>query len=72
MSELCHNVAISFWITANAYWMLSEFFKIDSDIVYGDITYKHLAIIPFAVGILLLGFYYLIWKPKHHNELETM
>ena len=72
MSELCHNVAISFWITANAYWMLSEFFKIDSDIVYGDITYKHLAIIPFAIGILLLGFYYLIWKPKHHNELETM
>ena len=72
MSELCHNVAISFWITANAYWMLSEFFKIDSDIVYGDITYKHLAIIPFAVGILLLGFYYMIWKPKHHNELETM
>jgi len=72
MSELCHNVAISFWITANAYWMLSEFFKIDADIVYGDITYKHLAIIPFAIGILLLGFYYLIWKPKHHNELETM
>ena len=72
MSELCHNVAISFWITANAYWMLSEFFKIDTDIVYGDITYKHLAIIPFAIGILLLGFYYLIWKPKHHNELETM
>ena len=72
MSELCHNVAISFWITANAYWMLSEFFKIDTDIVYGNITYKHLAIIPFAIGILLLGFYYLIWKPKHHNELETM
>jgi len=72
MSELCHNVAISFWITANAYWMLSEFFKIDGATVYGDITYKHLAIIPFAIGILLLGFYYLIWKPKHHNELETM
>ena len=72
MSELCHNVAISFWITANAYWMLSEFFKIDTAIVYGDITYKHLAIIPFSIGILLLAFYYLIWKPKHHNELETM
>jgi len=25
MSEVCHNVAIVFWITANAYWMVSEF-----------------------------------------------
>jgi len=27
VSELTHNVAITFWITANAYWMTSEFFN---------------------------------------------
>jgi hypothetical protein len=33
---------------------------------------KHLAIIPFSLGLLILGFYYLYWKPRHKNELETM
>ena len=72
MSEVCHNTAIVCWITANAYWMVSEFFHFDAIKISGDITYKHLAIIPFTMGILLLGFYYLIWKPKHKGQLETM
>lgn len=72
MSELTHNIAITFWITANAYWMTSEFFQFDTKIVTGTVTYKHLAIIPFTIGILLLGFYYLIWKPKHKEEFETL
>lgn len=72
MSELCHNIAITVWITANSYWMISEFFHFDGIIIYGDITYKYLAIIPFAIGILLLAFYYLVWKPTHKNTLETM
>lgn len=72
MSELCHNLAITFWISANSYWMISDFFQFDNVPVFGDYTLKHLAIIPFALGILLLGFYYLIWKPRHMNELETM
>ena len=72
MSELCHNVAVTFWIAANAYWMISEFFHFDAMIVYGDITYKYLAIIPFSIGILMLAYYYLVWKPMHKNVVETM
>jgi len=72
VSELCHNVAISFWITANAYWMVSEFFHFDADTVWGAITYKHLAIIPFGIGLLLLMYYYIWWKPRHRAEEETM
>lgn len=72
MSEVCHNLAITVWISANSYWMISEFFKFDSVPMFGDYTYKHLAIIPFMLGILFLSFYYVIWKPKHKEELETM
>lgn len=72
MSELCHNLAISIWITANSYWMVSEFLGFDHYELIGDLTFKHLALIPFTIGILILGFYYLYWKPRHRNELETM
>ncbi len=72
MSELCHNVAIVFWITANAYWMISEFFHFDTIVFYGEITYKHLAIIPFGIGIIILVYYYLVWNPMHKNLIETM
>ena len=72
VSELCHNVAISVWIAANSYWMISEFFEFDSKTVGGDITYKHLALIPFLSGVIILGYYYIYWKPKHKNEPETM
>jgi hypothetical protein len=72
MSELCHNVAITVWIAANSYWMISEFFHFDSMIVFGNITYKYLALVPFGIGILLLAYYYLVWKPTHKDVLETM
>jgi hypothetical protein len=71
MSEICHNLAIVFWITANSYWMISEFFYFDTLQVYGSITYKHLSIIPFVLGILTLGYYYLIWQPMHKNAVKT-
>jgi hypothetical protein len=72
VSELCHNVAIVFWITANAYWMVSEFLHFDADVISGPITYKHIAVIPFAIGIIILGYYYLYWKPTHKEALETL
>lgn len=72
MSEVCHNLAIVVWITANSYWMISEFLHFDTLPVYGDITYKHLALIPFVMGILILAYYYCWWKPKHKNAMETM
>lgn len=72
MSELCHNLAITVWISANSYWMISEFMGFDTKPLFDVYTYKHLAIIPFTIGILCLAFYYLVWKPKHKEEFETM
>lgn len=72
VSEFCHNLAIVFWITANSYWMVTEFLAFDSLPVIGSITWKYLAIIPFIAGILVLGYYYLWWKWRHEEELATM
>jgi prepilin signal peptidase PulO-like enzyme (type II secretory pathway) len=72
MSELCHNVAITVWISANSYWMISEFLGFDTKLVFGHYTFKDLALIPFVTGVSILAFYYLYWKPRHKNELETL
>lgn len=72
VSELCHNLAICVWISANSYWMVSEFLHFDTHTVYGDITFKHLAVIPFVTGMVILAYYYLYWKPTHKDVEETM
>jgi hypothetical protein len=70
-SELSHNLAIIFWITANGYWMISEFLEFDSLHLWRQFTYKHLALIPFLTGLLILLHYYLVLSPKeirkHHS-----
>lgn len=70
VSELCHNLAITVWISANSYWMLSEFFGFDHLAIWGNYTFKHLAIIPFTIGILILAYYYVIWKPLHTKKSD--
>ncbi|CAN5295721.1 hypothetical protein BH11BAC5_BH11BAC5_43320 [soil metagenome] len=72
MSEVCHNVAIVVWITANSYWMISEFLHFDANPLFGEFTYKHLAIVPFMIGLIILAYYYLWWRPRHPLALETM
>jgi hypothetical protein len=72
VSELCHNIAITVWISANSFWMCSEFFGIDNHIVLGNITVKQLAMIPFVTGVLILAYYYLIYKPRHKEEEATL
>jgi hypothetical protein len=72
ISELTHNLAIAFWISANSVWMISEFFHFDEKQVLFGITGKHMAMIPFCLGVLMLLYYYVWWKPRHKNELETM
>ncbi|MCW3466924.1 hypothetical protein [Chitinophaga nivalis] len=72
MSELCHNLAIAVWISANSYWMVSEFFHFDAHIITGGITYKHLALIPFVTGLIVLAYYYLYYKPRHQEEEEII
>jgi hypothetical protein len=65
VSELCHNIAVFFWILANSYWMVSEFFHFDALFIYkNSITYKHLAVIPFVLGIITLFYYYVIYTKK--------
>ncbi len=44
------NLAICFWITANAYWMLCEFFDREA--------YKDWAGVPFALGFLSVAVFY--------------
>lgn len=67
-SELYHNLAVLFWIMANAYWMLSEFFHFDEQKIIGNITGKNLALIPFIVGLTCLLIYYVFVSPKQKNE----
>jgi hypothetical protein len=45
------SVAIFFWISANSFWMLMEFFN--------DDKLKYFSGIPFALGLLFVGLYYL-------------
>ena len=63
-SERAHNLAIVFWITANSYWMSSEFFGFDAVLVLPHITGKHLALVPFLIGLSILAYYYLVQKPR--------
>ena len=63
-SELSHNLAIVFWISANAYWMISEFAGFDEMQVWGNFTGKHLSLIPFVTGSLILLYYYAVQRPK--------
>jgi hypothetical protein len=64
VAELAHNLAIAFWISANSLWMISEFFHFDTIILWRDFTGKHLALIPFTAGALILLCYYVIQRPK--------
>jgi hypothetical protein len=58
-AELLHNLAVVLWITANCLWMTGEFFGWDE----GTFGTRHLAIIPFSLGLLILVYYYLILAP---------
>lgn len=62
-SELAHNLAVAFWISANSYWMISEFFEFDTIIIWRDFTGKHLSLVPFLAGSLILLYYYAVQRP---------
>jgi hypothetical protein len=70
-SELAHNLAILFWISANSFWMISEFMEFDSVPVLLGITGKHLALIPFICGALVLAWYYLVQKPREGRAAQV-
>ncbi|WP_315817551.1 hypothetical protein [Paraflavitalea speifideaquila] len=61
VAELAHNLAITIWITANSIWMIAEFYAVDEKV-------KPYCIIPFSIGILILGYYYLIYAPLQRKK----
>lgn len=71
-SELAHNLAIAFWISANSYWMISEFFAFDTMHIWNGYEGKHLALIPFGIGALILAWYYVIQRPKEMKEHHSV
>lgn len=70
-SELAHNLAVAFWISANSLWMIAEFFHFDEMLVWKEFTGKHLALIPFITGALILLYYYVVQRPRELKE-ETV
>ena len=71
-AELAHNLAVAFWISANSYWMISEFFGFDDANVFGGYEGKHLAMIPFIIGVIILAWYYLIQRPKEEKSEQVV
>jgi hypothetical protein len=69
VSELCHNLAITVWISANSFWMCTEFFGVDEHEIGYGFTLKHVAMIPFLIGMFILGYYYIWYKPRHKGIL---
>lgn len=61
-SELFHNLAIVFWICANGYWMVTEFFWPEEEHL------RYYTTIPFGIGICFIVAYYFIILP---NEKKT-
>lgn len=70
-SEFLHNLAIDFWITANCTWMIGEFFGWDEGLV-GAYGLREFSLIPFSIGLLVLGYYYLIYMHKKDFEEKVL
>jgi hypothetical protein len=60
-SELFHNLAVTFWICANAMWMLLEFSGLDDQ-------YRKYTSIPFGIGLFFILSYYLIILPREKKR----
>ncbi len=60
-SELLHNLAVDFWIIANAYWMLTEFYSRND-------TLRYYTIIPFSIGLIIISYYYFVVKPVEKSQ----
>lgn len=59
-AELFHNLAVDFWITANAYWMITEFMGRD--------VLRFYTCIPFGIGLLFILIYYLVLSPRQKKK----
>jgi len=60
-SELFHNLAVSFWICANGYWMIIEFWGYDEEL-------RRYTSIPFGIGLFFIALYYLLILPRERRK----
>lgn len=58
-TDFAHNLAVVFWISANAWWMIAEFFEFDEGPLWLGISGRHFAMIPFLLGAGVLVRHYL-------------
>jgi hypothetical protein len=70
-SEFLHNLAIDFWITANCTWMVGEFYGWDANLI-GPYGLREFSLLPFGIGLLILGYYYLIYIHKEDFEDQVL
>lgn len=61
-AELAHNLAVVCWICANTVWMIGEF--------YFDDGLRPAAIVFFAMGLLMVAYYYGIVWPRHKASMH--
>jgi hypothetical protein len=67
-SELMHNLAVVFWISANGTWMIGEFFEIDE----GPYGLRRMAIIPFSIGLTILATFYIRFYTQKNIRKKVM
>lgn len=61
-SDLMHNLAVVCWICANSVWMVGEFYLDDGT--------RQPAIVFFAFGFLIIGYYYSEWLVKRLSKRQ--
>ena len=59
-ADLFHNIAVCLWISANASWMIGEFY-------FEDKT-RHIPMAFFAAGLVVVAIYYIVHFPKRIKE----
>lgn len=59
-AEIFHNIAVCLWISANASWMIGEFY-------FNDET-RAVPIVFFLAGLIIVSIYYIIYFPKRIKE----
>lgn len=62
LHDLFHNIAVCLWISANATWMIGEFFYDDG--------LRRYAMVFFTLGLMVVACYYAIFFPKRVKELK--
>jgi hypothetical protein len=71
-AELAHNLAVTFWISANSYWMISEFYGFDTVVIWREFTGKHIALLPFITGATILLYYYAVQRPVELKKKKVI